>query len=76
MTHMARSRKNEYRDPITKRYAYFGGFDRICKCGHRLGDHIAGGFECGITKEAEGCACQKFRPQEYKRPRAREALGK
>lgn len=33
--------KNEYRDPVTKRYAYFGNFERVCVCGHTLGDHIS-----------------------------------
>jgi hypothetical protein len=64
---MARKQENEYRDPVTKRYAYFGRFERPCLCGHTLGIHIAGGFDCG----ARGCDCEKFRPA-YK-PRAGRA---
>ena len=51
-------RKNEYREPGTGKYAYFGRFNRLCVCGHRLGVHIAGGFECG----EKDCDCQKFKP--------------
>ena len=50
--------KKEYREPGTGRYSYWNGFDRICKCGHTLGIHIAGGFECG----GKDCTCQKFKP--------------
>jgi hypothetical protein len=68
---MARSPDSEYRDPVTHRYAYFGNFDRVCQCGHTLGVHIAGGFECGTTGDpndpAWGCKCEKFRPTKKKR---------
>lgn len=62
-----------YREPGTGKYAYFGDFDRLCKCGHTLGVHIAGGFECGADARgnneagAEGCECQKFRPSGKRR---------
>lgn len=63
---MARKRENEYRDPATGQYSYFGDFDRLCVCGHSLGAHIAGGFECGTNPadypETKGCQCQKFKP--------------
>jgi hypothetical protein len=57
-------RENEYREPGNGKFSYFGDFDRLCKCGHSLGVHIAGGFECGTdpTDESAGCACQRFKP--------------
>jgi len=77
---MPRNRKNEYRDPTNGQYAYFGNFDRLCVCGHTLGVHIAGGFECGIDAKhtepaAVGCQCQKFRPSRRKQ-RAEPLIGK
>jgi len=55
-----------YREPGTGRFAYWNDFNRVCKCGHRLGDHVAGGFECGCdpqhSPETRGCKCQRFRP--------------
>lgn len=68
---MARNRQNEYRDPVTKRFAYYGNFDRMCECGHRLGAHVAGGFECIDGEHFERidgkpCGCQKFRPAKKK----------
>lgn len=74
---MARERKNEYRD-TNGQFAYFGGFDRLCVCGHTLGIHCAGGFDCFATPPGEGpkdfqveglkarCDCQKFRPSRRK----------
>ena len=67
-----------YREPGTGRYAYWNDFDRLCKCGHTLGVHIAGGFECGADPygkdehgrsepEAAGCTCQKFKPSGKRR---------
>ncbi|MCS3690984.1 hypothetical protein ABIF26_006485 [Bradyrhizobium elkanii] len=69
---MARERKNEYRDEATGRYSYFGNFDRMCVCGHTLGIHCAGGFDCfaghaGFAASTESinmqkpCECHKFR---------------
>lgn len=66
---MAAKRENEYRDGATGRYSYFGGFDRLCVCGHTLGIHCAGGFDCfagsncNIPDDPGGlrCDCQKFR---------------
>lgn len=61
-------RANTYREPGTGRYSYFGDFDRLCKCGHSLGVHIAGGYECGTDPtgggepESAGCKCERFRP--------------
>jgi hypothetical protein len=70
---MARERKDEYRDPTNGQFAYCGDMSRLCVCGHTLGVHIAGGFECGIDAkangepEAVGCQCQKFRLSRRKR---------
>jgi hypothetical protein len=54
------------RDQVTGQYAFDGNFDRICTCGHRLGAHIAGGFECGTNTtdhpETKDCKCERFRP--------------
>ena len=61
--------RNEYRDPVTKRYSYFGNFDRLCVCGHTPGVHIAGGFECGTSIETQGCQCLKFKPAKTKKTR-------
>lgn len=53
------------RDPVTGQYAFDGNSDRICTCGHRLGAHIAGGFECGTNSadhpETKGCRCKIFK---------------
>ncbi len=65
---------SRYRDPSTGQFGYWNDFDRMCKCGHTLGVHIAGGFECGIDAvgggepEAVGCKCQKFRPSGKRHP--------
>lgn len=70
-----------YREPGTGRYAYWNDFERLCVCGHTLGQHVAGGFEClcgpnGIIEHhAETrCECQKFRPSR-KKPRPTEEAG-
>lgn len=57
-------RENEYRDPVTKQYSYFGRWERMCVCGHTLGVHCAGGFECDIgdpQSNNRGCKCQRFK---------------
>lgn len=41
------------RDQKTGRYE--AGLDRLCVCGHRNGEHTAGGHEC------QACECDKFR---------------
>lgn len=70
---MTRDPMKEYREPGTGRYAYWNDFERLCKCGHSLGVHIAGGFECGADAignkepEAIGCKCEKFRPSGKRR---------
>lgn len=60
-----REQRREYRDQVTGQYAFCGDMDRVCVCGHRLGAHIAGGFECGTNPsdfpETKGCGCERFR---------------
>jgi hypothetical protein len=63
---MERKKVYRTRDPLNGQYAYDGDMSRLCKCGHKLGAHIAGGFECGTIPcdfpETKGCQCIKFRP--------------
>lgn len=58
------------RDPFSGQYAYDGNLDRVCVCGHVLGAHVHGGFECGCNPtdnpETLGCECVKFRPSRKK----------
>jgi hypothetical protein len=56
------------RDPVTGQYAFDQDFERLCKCGHTLGVHIAGGFDCINSVEGDGdkCDCTKFRPLKKK----------
>lgn len=59
------------RDHLTGQYAYSGDWDRMCRCGHTLGIHGGGGFDClngdtGAGGTGEPCGCEKFRPA--KRP--------
>lgn len=52
------------RDPATGRYAHSGDLSRVCVCGHDLGDHVHGGFEC--LGAGAPCDCEKFRPTHEK----------
>lgn len=66
--------KNTTRDSQTGQYAFVGDWDRICRCGHELGIHGEGGFDCFNADRdnigapyagrfpATSCGCQKFRP--------------
>lgn len=62
---------DQIREPTTGRYAFDGKWERLCTCGHKLGAHIAGGFECGTDPngypETRGCNCQRFRPSRKRR---------
>jgi hypothetical protein len=55
------------RDPHTGQFAFDGGFDRVCRCGHTLGTHVHGGFDCmNGDRGAPGadgtpCDCERFR---------------
>jgi hypothetical protein len=51
-----------YRDPHSGKYAFDDDFDRLCRCGHTLGVHVAGGLECGIVPKATDCNCTTFCP--------------
>jgi hypothetical protein len=59
--------QTQSRDPVTGQYAYDGDFSRMCVCGHPLGEHIAGGFECQCVP-GRTCDCLKFR-QSRKKPK-------
>lgn len=52
------------RDPKTGQFSYANGFSRMCKCGHTLGVHVSGGFECVNRDAGDGtpCSCRKFQP--------------
>lgn len=58
------------REPGTKRFAFGDDFDRMCRCGHRLGVHGPGGIECLAGTNVPNdpnprgveCACTKFKP--------------
>lgn len=56
--------EHRLRDPVSGQFAFDGGFDRVCRCGHTLGVHVSGGFECVNADTGDGahCACVKFRP--------------
>lgn len=63
------------RDPVTGQYAFDGDFARACRCGHPLGVHVAGGFDCLNSNRSAGgdgvaCACLKFRPLQIAPPPA------
>jgi hypothetical protein len=64
------STRNQIRDNVTGQYAFDGNMDRVCVCGHTLGIHCAGGFDC-FAQPTEGhpfyveglvapCDCQRF----------------
>lgn len=61
------------RDTKTGQYAFDNDFDRLCKCGHSLGVHSAGGYYCNTDAignnepEALGCKCEHFRPNGKRR---------
>lgn len=68
--------EQQIRDGYTGQFAYkLGGFDRMCVCGHSLGSHCAGGFDClvgtgipqfGADDNSKTCDCQKFRQSRRK----------
>ena len=59
----------DVRDPLTGRYAFGGDMSRLCACGHTLGVHTHGGFDClNSERDAPGsdghpCKCKRFRPR-------------
>src|SRR5262245_56089239 len=67
MTPMPKPTAAVTRDQETGRYAHSGDWDRVCKCGHRLGSHTAAVFrglrDCLIVYGfGRRCHCQRFRP--------------
>lgn len=60
--------ENRLRDRITGQFAFDGDMDRICRCGHSLGVHVSGGFDCINRDVGDGvhCECERFRPVSIK----------
>ncbi len=63
----------QFRDQTNGQFAMQNNWDRMCVCGHVLGSHCAGGFDClhGTGAEmprapGEHCDCQKFRQSRKK----------
>jgi hypothetical protein len=63
------TKQKQSRDRETGRYGFDGKWDRLCTCGHTLGDHlaqaphycIAGDFHKGVE-----CNCLRFTPKKEK----------
>lgn len=59
---------NLFRDSKTGEYSHGNKWDRLCKCGHTLGNHTAeshGGKKPCIAGDFNpliNCDCEKFRP--------------
>lgn len=60
-------KRTQFRDQTSGEYAFDGRFDRMCVCGHALGVHTAGGFDClagtncmDDPHPGKHCDCQKF----------------
>ena len=61
------------REVNTGKYTYTGGMERLCKCGHSLGDHCATKYkgqngyeqECMVdqVKNESFCDCKLFKPK-------------
>lgn len=73
-------RKIQLRDPTNNQFAFQNNWKRLCVCGHNLGVHTAGGFDClnednHCSPDATGdaCNCHKFRPK--KKTNYLDALG-
>lgn len=65
---MTDNRRSQNRDQVTGQYAFDGDMSRMCVCGHTLGAHVAGGWDClngnrMVGPECDGtpCSCEKFR---------------
>lgn len=62
------------------RYTYDNDWDRLCRCGHRLGIHAAAaphdclaGTHCpGDPHKGLHCKCERFRPNGKRRTEAEE----
>lgn len=59
----------QFRDVHNGQFGFDGDFDRLCKCGHRLGVHGPAGVEClagtGVMDDpgprGVECPCTKFK---------------
>lgn len=65
----------QFRDGSNGQFAFQNNWERMCVCGHTLGVHGEGGFDClngtGVpnqTKPRDFCDCKKFR-QSRKKPK-------
>lgn len=68
------------RDDRNGQFAYDGKFERLCICGHTLGVHAVGGFDClagtnclDDPHPGKHCDCQKFRQSRRKMVSAAKA---
>lgn len=52
------------RERATGRYGFVNRWDRLCQCGHKLGDHTAQApHDCIAVDFGHGpCGCERFRP--------------
>jgi hypothetical protein len=76
MSNAADTKGEQNREVGTGRYAFDGGFERLCVCGHTLGQHTAERGRCPVTKKMQqpcivedsqghegcGCDCMCFKP--------------
>ena len=69
---MEKAKQN--REVNSGRYAFDGNFDRLCTCGHTLGNHTAARGRCPTTGKMEqpcmidcGCECMCFKPAKVAR---------
>lgn len=62
---------HQARDHVTGQFAHDGDFERTCVCGHALGIHLHGGFDCISADIGDGssCGCTRFRKPRAKRSR-------
>lgn len=65
---MMKDARSQPRDQATGQYAWSGDMARMCVCGHTLGVHCAGGFDCLVGTNClhdphpgTFCDCKKFR---------------
>jgi hypothetical protein len=56
------------KDRRTGRYTFDGKWDRLCKCGHTLGHHLAAAPHACIAGDFgfDPCRCEKFTPKKEK----------
>ena len=61
--------KETEREIGSGRYTYTGGLDRVCVCGHRLGEHSAArtvrkgiAIQDCLHDGSDDCGCKLFKP--------------